>query len=144
MKGWRADDGSCGAQTASDLRVTSSPIAIEVVPIDAGVILAVAGEIDLLTADELSEALAVEVARTELVVVDLTAVEFLSSSGLAALALAHRAAVEADHELRLVAGNRVTLRPIQITGLADEIAVFATVADAVAGAGSANSPAEHG
>lgn len=129
---------------ASDLRVTSSPITIEVVPIDAGVILAVAGEIDLLTADELSEALAVEVARRELVVVDLTAVEFLSSSGLAALALAHRAAVEADHELRLVAGNRVTLRPIQITGLADEIAVFATVADAVAGAGSANSPAEHG
>jgi hypothetical protein len=44
----------------------------------------------------------------------------------------------------MVAGNRVTLRPIQITGLADEIAVFATVADAVAGAGSANSPAEHG
>jgi anti-sigma B factor antagonist len=124
--------------------VTSSPIAIQVVPIDAGVILAVAGEIDLLTAGKLGEALVVEAARRELVIVDLTAVEFLSSSGLAALALAHRAAVAAGHELRMVAGNRVTLRPIQITGLADEIAVFATVADAVAGAGSANSPAEHG
>lgn len=124
--------------------MTTSPIAIDVVPIDAGVILAVAGEIDLLTADQLREALTVEVARRRLVVVDLTAVEFLSSSGLAALALAHRAAAEADHELRLVAGNRVTLRPIQITGMADEIAVFATVADAVSGAGSASSPAEHG
>jgi anti-anti-sigma factor len=124
--------------------VTTSPIAIDLVPIDAGVILAVAGEIDLLTADELSAALEVEVARCALVVVDLTAVEFLSSSGLAALALAHRAAVEADHELCLVAGNRVTLRPIQITGMADEIAVYASVADAVAGAGSASSPAEHG
>jgi anti-sigma B factor antagonist len=125
--------------------VTTSPIAIDVIPIDdAGVILAVTGEIDLLTADQLRAALEVEVARRALVIVDLTAVEFLSSSGLAALSLAHRAAVEADHELRLVAGNRVTLRPIQITGMADEIAVFTTVADAVSGAGSANSPAEHG
>ena len=124
--------------------MTTSPIGIDIVPIDAGVIVAVAGEIDLLTADQLREALEAEVVRRELVVVDLTAVEFLSSSGLAALALAHRAAVEAGHELRLVAGNRVTLRPIQITGMADEIGVFATVADAVAGVASANSPAEHG
>ena len=119
--------------------MTASPIAIDVASIDGGAVLSVAGEVDLLTADRLSEALAVEVARNALVVVDLTAVEFLSSSGLAALALAHRAAVEAGHELRLVAGNRVTLRPIQITGMADEIAVFATLADAVA-----DSPAEHG
>ena len=124
--------------------MTTSPIGIDIVPIDAGVIVAVAGEIDLLTADQLREALEAEVVRRELVVVDLTAVEFLSSSGLAALALAHRAAVEAGRELRLVAGNRVTLRPIQITGIADEIGVFATVADAVAGVASANSPAEHG
>ena len=124
--------------------MTTSPIGIDIVPIDAGVIVAVAGEIDLLTADQLREALEAEVVRRELVVVDLTAVEFLSSSGLAALALAHRAAVEAGRELRLVAGNRVTLRPIQITGMADEIGVFATVADAVAGVASANSPAEHG
>ena len=124
--------------------MTTSPIGIDIVPIDAGVIVAVAGEIDLLTADQLREALEAEVVRRDLVVVDLTAVEFLSSSGLAALALAHRAAVEAGRELRLVAGNRVTLRPIQITGMADEIGVFATVADAVAGVASANSPAEHG
>ena len=120
--------------------MTASPIAIDTASIEGGVIIAVAGELDLLTADELTEALAAEVARQALVVVDLTAVEFLSSSGLAALALAHRAAVEAGHVLRLVAGNRVTLRPIQITGLADEIAVFATVPDAVAGSAS---PVEH-
>jgi anti-sigma B factor antagonist len=122
--------------------VTASPIAIDVSAINGGVILSVAGEVDLLTADRLSEALSAEVERHTLVVVDLTAVDFLSSSGLAALALAHRAAAEAGHVLRLVAGNRVTLRPIQITGLADEIAVYATVPDAVAG--SADSPVEHG
>jgi anti-sigma B factor antagonist len=124
--------------------VTASPIAIDTASIDGGVVIAVAGEIDLLTADELTEALATQVARQALVVVDLTAVNFLSSSGLAALALAHRAAVEAGHVLRLVAGNRVTLRPIQITGLADEIGVFASLPDAVAGVAPFDSPVEHG
>ena len=124
--------------------MTASPIAIDTASIEGGVIIAVAGELDLLTADELTEALATEVARQALVVVDLTAVNFLSSSGLAALALAHRAAVEAGHVLRLVAGNRVTLRPIQITGLADEIGVFASLPDAVAGVAALDSPIEHG
>ena len=124
--------------------MTASPIAIDTASIEGGVIIAVAGEIDLLTADELTEALATEVARHALVVVDLTAVNFLSSSGLAALALAHRAAVEAGHVLRLVAGNRVTLRPIQITGLADEIEVFTSLPDAVAGVAPFDSPVEHG
>jgi anti-sigma B factor antagonist len=123
--------------------VTASPIAIDTAPIDGGVVISVAGEIDLLTADQLTEALAAAVARHALVVVDLTAVEFLSSSGLAALALAHRAAVEAGHVLRLVAANRVTLRPIQITGMADDIAVFATLPDALAGAAPVDSPTEH-
>ena len=124
--------------------MTASPIAIDTASIEGGVIIAVAGEIDLLTADELTEALATEVARHALVVVDLTAVNFLSSSGLAALALAHRAAVEADHVLRIVAANRVTLRPIQITGLADEIEVFTSLPDAVAGVAPFDSPVEHG
>ena len=122
--------------------VTASPIAIDVSAIDGGVVLSVAGEVDLLTADRLSAALEAEVDRHALVVVDLTAVGFLSSSGLAALALAHRAAVAAGHVLRLVAGNRVTLRPLQITGLAEEIAVYATVPEAVAG--SADYPVERG
>lgn len=124
--------------------MTASPIAIDTASIEGGVIIAVAGELDLLTADELTEALATEVARQALVVVDLTAVNFLSSSGLAALALAHRAAVEADHVLRIVAGNRVTLRPIQITGLADEIEVFTSLPDAVAGVAPFDTPIEHG
>ncbi len=124
--------------------MTTTPIAIEVVPIEGGAVLTVAGEIDLLTADRLSEALWAAVARHALVVVDLTAVKFLSSSGLAALALAHRGAAKAGRALRLVASSRVTLRPIQITGLADQIAVFGTVPDAVAGLGSASSSAEPG
>jgi hypothetical protein len=43
-----------------------------------------------------------------------------------------------------VAGNRVTLRPIQITGLADQIAVFASLPEAVAGVAAVDSPIEPG
>lgn len=117
-----------------DDTVTATPIGIDVAPIAGGVVLAVTGEVDLLTADRLSRALAAEVAEHALVVVDLTAVEFLSSTGLTALALANQSAVAAGHELRLVASNRVTLRPLQITGMAGQIAVFPTLAAAVAGA----------
>ncbi len=123
--------------------MTPAPIAIRAVPIDGGSVIAVAGEIDLLTADRLSEALAEALARDTLVVVDLSAVEFLSSSGLSTLALAHRSA-PAGHELRLVAADRVTLRPLQITGMVEEIAVFTSVADALAGVGAVVCASEPG
>ena len=94
----------------------------------------------LLTADRLRDALCAAVGDHQLVVADLSAVDFLSSSGLTALALADRAAVAAGHVLCVVATDRVVLRPIEITGLADRIGVFASVPDAVAGAGAAGTP----
>ena len=119
--------------------MTATPIAVEVVAIDGGAVVAVRGEVDLLTADRLRDALCAAAAHHRLVVADLSAVEFLSSSGLTALALAHRAAVAEGHELRVVATERVVLRPIEITGLAERFGVFASVRDAVAGLGPSGS-----
>ena len=114
--------------------MTATPIAVEVITIGEGAVVAVTGEVDLLTANQLRDALCAAVVDHQLVVADLSAVEFLSSSGLTALALAHRAAVAEGHELRVVATDRVVLRPIEITGLSDRIRVFASVPDAVIGA----------
>jgi anti-sigma B factor antagonist len=140
-EGWLADDGSCGRPLAcSAAEVTASPIAVEVMAIDAGAVVVVTGEVDLLTADGLRDALCAAVVDHQLVVVDLSAVDFLSSSGLTSLALAHRAAVAAGHVMCVVATDRVVLRPIEITGLADRIRVFASVPDAVAGLGPADAP----
>jgi len=92
----------------------------------------------------LRDALCAAVGDHHLVVADLSAVDFLSSSGLTALALAHRAAVAAGHVMCVVATDRVVLRPIEITGLADRIGVYASVPDAVAGAGAAGTPSVGG
>lgn len=96
-------------------------------------IVAVSGEVDLMTADRLRETLLAEVAnRPTMLLVDLDGVEFLSSTGLAALALAHRAAVEGGVALSVVATSRVTLRPLQLTSMTEELSVFASRADALA------------
>jgi anti-anti-sigma factor len=113
--------------------MTSAPITIDVVPVEDCVVVAVAGEVDLLTADQLRDALMGVVERYAVVVVDLAEVQFLSSTGLAALTLAHRVAVASGNQLRLVATDRVTLRPLEITGMTTQIAVFDSTDDAMAG-----------
>ncbi|GIF20486.1 anti-anti-sigma factor [Actinoplanes tereljensis] len=55
--------------------------------------VALVGACDLAVRDQLSEALLAAVDRCDTVVVDLTAVDFLDSSGLHGLVAAHRAAV---------------------------------------------------
>jgi anti-anti-sigma factor len=82
-------------------------------------VLRVAGELDLLTVPDLQARLTeVVAATTGAVVADLTAVRFLSSSGLRLL-LGLRAELAArGRPLRLVVGgSRAVTRPLRITGL---------------------------
>lgn len=104
--------------------------------LDAGeaVVVAVGGEIDLVTAARLEQALASAVAaRPRVLVVDLDGVEFFTSVGLTALALVQRAAAERHIELRVVATGRATLRPLEITGMLDDLALYPSRAEALAG-----------
>ena len=123
--------------------MAENPIVIDVIREPNCVVIAVAGEVDLLTANELRDALMTEVNRSRPVVVDLTDVDFLSSNGLATLAMANRAAADTGSELRVVATSRVTLRPLQITGMTAELAVFSSRADAVAAAQPARPSSEN-
>ncbi|WP_233158110.1 STAS domain-containing protein [Actinokineospora bangkokensis] len=99
---------------------------VELVAGDPAVIR-VSGALDLVLAPELERL----VARTpgERLVVDLTDVDFLASAGMSALVRAHRE----RQALRVVATGRVVLRPLEITRLVDELDVYPTVAEAVAG-----------
>ncbi|MFB9741197.1 STAS domain-containing protein [Pseudonocardia sulfidoxydans] len=103
---------------------------IRVVPSPGGVaVVAVTGDVDLAGAGRLGAAVgqALE-ARPAALVVDLSGVTFLDSSGLDQLVEARRACAVAVVALHLVvAGNRAVARPLEVTGLA---AVF-TVADSV-------------
>ena len=114
-----------------DLGVTT-----ETVP--GATVLSVSGEIDLHTAPGLRAALepAVQAAREQgtAVVVDLSAVSFLDSTGLGELVGAHKALAESGERLHVVAvGDRVP-RLLGLTGLTEVLAVHGSRADALADA----------
>jgi anti-sigma B factor antagonist len=80
-----------------------------------GALLMVEGEIDTLTADDLERGCEqLLAAPSDILVIDLSDVTFLASSGLAVLI---RAAHQAGgRRLRLVAAARAVRRPLEITG----------------------------
>lgn len=89
-------------------------------------VLAVSGDIDMVTAPEFEKhLLAALQERPGALVVDLGGVDFLGSAGLTALVAAHQVAGE-HTKLRVVAASSTTARPLQLTGLDQEIPVFAT------------------
>jgi len=105
-------------------------VALEQVP--EGVVLAVTGALDLALAPTLRRA--VERAarpRPGLLVIDLTAVTFLASAGMAELVRANRQ-LRGEVPVRVVATGRLVLRPLELTRLTDELAIHATRADAIA------------
>jgi anti-anti-sigma factor len=82
--------------------------------------LVLAGEIDSYTAPELSERLD---ADPSLVVLDLTEVTFIDSSGLRVLVEGHRRRVEAGSSLTLRSPSAAVQRLLEISGLAGHLDV---------------------
>lgn len=121
---------------------TADPTVDELLSIDSyrcgeAVVVIAAGEIDMLTATRLQETLIAHLSsRPETLVVDLEQVSFLGSMGLTALALTERVAREQNVDLRVVATSRATLRPLEITGMAADFAVYASREEALAGGSS--------
>lgn len=109
------------------------------------VMVAVDGEVDTLTAPRLQAGLdeAVAVAGTDgtAVVVDLSGVTFLASSGLAVLIGGARRLAESGGRLRLVAATRAVTRPLQVTGADALFDIHGDVASALANRDPAADPA---
>lgn len=99
------------------------------------VVLSVAGELDLLTTDALeTELRAVLAPPNHVVVLDMSEVHFLGSSGLSTLLASAEAAKSGGVDFRLVANERVILRPLEITGVRSAFTVFDSVDSALAAA----------
>jgi anti-sigma B factor antagonist len=81
-------------------------------------LLTVKGDVDTLTAPALDEALTELLTDSDdhVLVLDLTAVTYLASSGLAALVKAVRQAAERGLRLRMVSPSRAVGRPLSVTG----------------------------
>jgi anti-anti-sigma factor len=94
-------------------------------------ILTVVGELDILTAPAVDEAVQVALAdKPPVLVLDLTQVLFLGSAGLSVLLTAHQRA--APHcELRIVSATRPTRRPIELTGLDRQLTLFTSLDEAL-------------
>lgn len=83
------------------------------------------GDIDMLSAPALDRAVEVNLrARPAVLVINLSGVTFLASSGLASLMAALEGCRAAGIALRLVCVERRVLRPMELTGLIDLFEVY--------------------
>ena len=100
-------------------------------PADDIAVVRVDGEVDMVTAPAVeSQVVALLAEKPKVLVIDLTGVRFFSSAGLAVLALAHREADDAT-QLRVVANDPAVLRPMELTGLTEDLLIRPTLQSAM-------------
>ncbi len=108
-------------------------LSIHVHVVDDVRVFALTGSLDIATSPTVRAALVSESERgSHRLIVDLTHVDFLDSTGLGALIGGQRRAKEFDGEVRLVAKEGQILRLLRITGLLKVFSVYPTLEAAVA------------
>lgn len=101
---------------------------------DGCTVVAATGEVDVFTAPVLDEALSAAVgAGATCLVVDLSGVEFLDSTGLSVLVKALKRVKESGGSLDVVVTAERVAKVFRITGLDASMPLHATLADALAG-----------
>ncbi len=95
----------------------------------------VVGEIDLATAPELRDRLAEIPSDTASLIVDLSEVTFLDSTGLSVLVATWKRLKDDDgaNDFRLVVSRPTIQRVLEVTGLAQVFEVFPTLEEATQG-----------
>jgi anti-sigma B factor antagonist len=99
---------------------------------DRWTIVVARGEIDISTASSLDEALQAAMAASGRVIVDLSGVRFMDSTGLSVLMRAHKDQAEAGSGLRLAAISDRVSRLLTVTKLDTVFAVYPSVTAAEA------------
>jgi len=103
---------------------------IEVTPGSDRYVVTVSGEVDLATSPELDQAIVSGIeSGTQSLVIDLTAVSFMDSSGLGVIVRGLKRCREADKDLDLVITNERVLKVFGITGLDQVIPIHDSIED---------------
>jgi anti-sigma B factor antagonist len=102
---------------------------------DGHLVVVLRGEFDVTDAVSVAAALAALATRDAAIIVDLAGLEFIDSSGLAALAHARTQARRAGGDLLLASPQQQVLRILSITRLTDVFSVHASVSEAIESAG---------
>jgi anti-sigma B factor antagonist len=97
---------------------------------DGRVVVALWGELDVADAASVVAALAAVVARQSEIIVDLAGLEFIDSSGLAALARVRKQARHGGGDVLLVAPQQQVLQLLALTRMIDVFSVHASVDEA--------------
>jgi anti-sigma B factor antagonist len=99
--------------------------------VGAATVVRAVGELDLHTAGELSDELTKAVdAREALVVVDLSQVDFMDSTGLSTIVAAVAGMRAYDGELRVVTATEKITKVFTLTGVDQRVGLFRSVAEA--------------
>jgi anti-sigma B factor antagonist len=99
------------------------------------VVVALHGQLDVVEAASLAASLLAVAARGPEIIADLAGLEFIDSSGAAALVLARKEARRAGGDLLLAAPQAQVLRFLTLTGLANVFLVLGSVDEAAASSG---------
>ena len=99
--------------------------------IGAGV-LRLHGELDLASSVLLAEELE-KLSAVELVIVDLSELDFIDSSGIGVLVKAHQTRNGQGRRFALVGGTGQVAQMVELTGLAEQLTVVDTVAELLDG-----------
>jgi anti-sigma B factor antagonist len=102
---------------------------------DGRAVVALRGELDVADAASVAVALTAVAARAPEIIVDLVGLEFIDSSGLAALVLARKQARQAGGDLLLAAPQDQVLWVLTVTRLVGVFSVHASVEQAAGSAG---------
>nr|WP_225953315.1 STAS domain-containing protein [Kibdelosporangium phytohabitans] len=136
MRGWFTNEPR--RRTGRDDTVTGQPrpaqFSCQVHQHDQALVLSVAGPLDLATQPAFAEAVR-SALRTDAssVVVDLAAVTFMASPGLAVLVEALEESMRANKSLHVVVGDTVAARSIEVTGLGQVLPLAPDVRTALDG-----------
>ena len=102
---------------------------------DGQIVVVLGGELDVAYAASVAAQLSAIAAREREIIVDLTGLEFIDSSGVAALARVRKRARLAGGDLLLAAPQQQVLRILTITRLIDVFSVHACVDEAAGSTG---------
>ncbi len=98
---------------------------------DAGVVVAVHGELDVTSSRQLDDCLAEASAGSDRVILDLSGVDFMDTTALAVIVGHWRRQVEADGMFLLAGARYRYTKALWITGLADRLPMYDNLDEAL-------------
>jgi anti-sigma B factor antagonist len=123
-----------GQLRGRDGRPGSRALVVRTTEQDGVVVVSLVGELDMATAGDAAVALRGATVHATAVILDMTELLFFASAGLNILLQLRQDLQDNGVEVRLATDQRAVLRPMELMGVADQFAIHASVADALAAA----------